>query len=723
MSGITVSLSGVLKSSSISLSYFVGVLGTTSGSDSAEYSFTDSSGNFYFFQNLYTTNYGLGLSKYDYSGTIQWSKRFGGTSTSSAMSYSTSSSAAVDSSSNLYVASSAYSVSPYVALVAKYNSSGTLQWQRTSTNALGNTSLVGNSSVAVDSSGNVYTIGFCATATPTYPPFIVKYNSSGTIQWQTSLNVSVSSYSEINLISVDPSGNVFVVFNNAGVANFAQLNTSGVIQWQKKLTITTGHIYGIWVDSSSNLYLAGYNLSTNYIGFILKYNSSGTLQWQRQLTGTGNTLEVWPRACSVDGSGNVYVIGATYPSGLTYSNMFVVKYNSSGTLQWQNQMSNTTTTTSFNVLSASVDSLGNISFAIASSANTSGQGFFARLPGDGSKTGVYTVSGASYIYSSGSLTDAAGSLTDTTTSYTVSSSVITDAAGSFTDATPTLTNSILILSPTITVTSTNGTLFSDTNYYYMAYKTAGTFTNDFVVSGGTLSADILSVAGGGAGGSGSALATSGTGGGGGAGGISYLTLQSIAAGSSTVLVGAGGSSTVGGNSQFASLTAAVGGGLGGSTGGTAASTGGSGGGGAGNTPITAGSGTGTQGKAGGAGVSGSGAQGGGGGGYGSTGGTGTGTNGGGSGSTSSSAFYSLLTTAGINSGLIGGGGSGGGGGVSATAGGGNGAFGAGGNAFPGTANTGGGGGGGSAISGHNIGAAGGSGVVIIRYARSQIVGG
>lgn len=52
----------------------------------------------------------------------------------------------------------------------------------------------------------------------------------------------------------------------------------------------------------------------------------------------------------------------------------------------------------------------------------------------------------------------------------------------------------------LSVAYTNGALFSDATYYYVAYKNTGTFANDFVVSGGNLTADILVVGGGGAGG-------------------------------------------------------------------------------------------------------------------------------------------------------------------------------------------------------------------------------
>jgi hypothetical protein len=278
----------------------------------------------------------------------------------------------------------------------------------------------------------------------------------------------------------------------------------------------------------------------------------------------------------------------------------------------------------------------------------------------------------------------------------------------------------------ISVTAPNATLYSDATYYYVAYKTPGTFTNNFVVSGGTLTADVLSVAGGGIGG---IVSGNNFSGGGGAGGIVYLTSQSLGSGSYTVTVGQGGVSTTplaGGNSQFGSLTASVGGAAGGGT--AAALVGGSGGGGS-NLNTTASAGTAGQGNAGGAGRSTGGAtsqSGGGGGGFGGVGSAGTsGTGGnGGAGSTSASAFYPLLIAANINSGLIGGGG---GGGATTTAGTASAGGGAGSINFStpvnGIANTGGGGGGTNANAGFTAeGGAGGSGTIIVRYTRSQVGG-
>jgi hypothetical protein len=120
--------------------------------------------------------------------------------------------------------------------------------------------------------------------------------------------------------------------------------------------------------------------------------------------------------------------------------------------------------------------------------------------------------------------------------------------------------SALGTTPTKAPKATGGSIIqTDGTYWYHAFLSSGTFT-----PATALSCDILTIAGGGSGGPiGGA--------GGGAGGLVYLSSQSVGTSAQTVTVGGGGAGVSGSfirgnsgtNSQFALLTAAVGGGAGG----------------------------------------------------------------------------------------------------------------------------------------------------------------
>jgi hypothetical protein len=257
--------------------------------------------------------------------------------------------------------------------------------------------------------------------------------------------------------------------------------------------------------------------------------------------------------------------------------------------------------------------------------------------------------------------------------------------------------------------ATGGIITEDSQYWYHTFGASGAF-----IPKQSLTCDVLVVAGGG-GTAGSDLG----GGGGGAGGLLAFTSQALTAISYNVTVGAGGvAQTNGNNSQFASLTASVGGGKG-ATNAAVGSVGGSGGGGAYATYTTgyAASPSG-QGNAGGNGFTASFyGVGGGGGGAGAVGVNGNATNAG-NGGAGIDTYSSWLSATGLGvSGFIAGGGGGGAyNGIQSTGGSGGGGAGGrnGGAAIAGTVNTGGGAGG----AGQNgAGANGGSGVVIVRYAK------
>ena len=209
--------------------------------------------------------------------------------------------------------------------------------------------------VATDSSGNVYVTGYTqggldGTNAGSWDLFVVKYNSSGTKQWTKQLGTSNSD--SATGVATDSSANVYVTgFTEGGLDGtnagswdlfVVKYNSSGTKQWTKQLGTSGIDIAnGVATDSSGNVYVTGYTQGgldgTNAGGsdlFVVKYNSSGTKQWTKQLgtSGIDSTNGV-----ATDSSGNVYVAGVT-SGGLDGTNagsydLFVVKYNSDGVKQ------------------------------------------------------------------------------------------------------------------------------------------------------------------------------------------------------------------------------------------------------------------------------------------------------------------------------------------------------------------------------------------------------
>ena len=121
-------------------------------------------------------------------------------------------------------------------------------------------------------------------------------------------------------------------------------NPSGPKQWTKQLGTSSYDIAsGVATDSSGNVYVAGHtrdgldgNLSAgDYDLFVVKYNATGTKQWTKQLGTTSYDLAA---GVAIDSSSNVYVAGSTEGgidgnSRLGDRDLFVVKYDSDGNKQ------------------------------------------------------------------------------------------------------------------------------------------------------------------------------------------------------------------------------------------------------------------------------------------------------------------------------------------------------------------------------------------------------
>ena len=350
----------------------------------------------------------LSVVKYDSSGTLQWQRTIGGSGSDYGQAI------AADSSGNIYVTGyqSSYGTRPTQFYLVKYNSSGTLQWQR-SLVCIGTLYCRG---IVVDSSdSNVYLVGFSDSTNSTSGSndiFVCKYSASGDLQWQRLLGGSHLDYGRD--IGVDSSNNVYISYYtySIGQGNYdiglAKYNSSGVLQWQRILGGTAFDANGgLAVDSSGNSYVSFETSSEGQGGSdfgIAKYNSSGTLQWQRIIGGTGGDNT---RSAALDSSGNVYALGTTSSAGAGSNDMLIVKYNSSGILQWQRSLG-TTAGESANRIYAGGS--GNIYLAGA----TGGDGLIVKLPADGSLTGTY----GDFVYASTSLTAATSTLTDAASTLT-----------------------------------------------------------------------------------------------------------------------------------------------------------------------------------------------------------------------------------------------------------------------------------------------------------------
>jgi hypothetical protein len=264
--------------------------------------------------------------------------------------------------------------------VAKLSPTGTVLWAR----QFGNAQETGGIGIAVDGAGNVYTSGFFegtvnfGGVSLTSPAgdldmFLTKLDSSGNTVW--AKHFGGTAYTDGFSIAVSGTGSVYVAGTFTGTVAFgstkltdaggqgsgfvAKFTSTGSVAWARVVNSNQvfEEVFGLAVDPAGNVYAAGAFDGTITIGsttltsgsgfgaFVTKLNSSGAFQWATGFTGNPGFDEIYSLA--TDASGNVYadagfegtitVGGTSFTSAGGYD-CYVAKLNTSGAVQWADQM-------------------------------------------------------------------------------------------------------------------------------------------------------------------------------------------------------------------------------------------------------------------------------------------------------------------------------------------------------------------------------------------------
>ncbi len=213
-----------------------------------------------------------------------------------------------------------------------------------------------------------------------YRPFIVKINSSRQLVWDVSLSSTTPDYnksSEVCGICSATNGDVIVamksyrytnpVYSEEGLSqlSFVKINTSGTIQWQTTINniqlnanelrtptydVANRKIF-LNTDSSGNIYASGKSAAAP---FIIKLDSSGSVSFSKILYNTNGPKQF------VLKNGSLYWFGQVTSSG---TKLRIVKFDLNGDIVWDRWF-NTRTAFGYNS-----DSLGYTKFNIDDSEN------------------------------------------------------------------------------------------------------------------------------------------------------------------------------------------------------------------------------------------------------------------------------------------------------------------------------------------------------------------
>ncbi len=224
--------------------------------------------------------------------------------------------------------------------ILKLNSDGTIAWQK----SYGGTGddVDGISSIRQTSDGGYIVAAYTSSFGEGFDDgCIIKLDSNGTIAWQKTYGSwhgdFTSSIRETSDGGYIAAGDTWSSGAGANDYWLLKLNSDGTIAWQKTyggsdMEDTGGSIIqttdgGYIIVSESKSFGAG-----NYDIWVLKLNSDGTVNWQKTYGGSNDDL---PQSIQQTTDGGYIMVGETKSFGAGNKDMWILKLNTDGTVNWQ----------------------------------------------------------------------------------------------------------------------------------------------------------------------------------------------------------------------------------------------------------------------------------------------------------------------------------------------------------------------------------------------------
>lgn len=210
--------------------------------------------------------------------------------------------------------------------------------------------------VIVDASENVYVTIAAQTSVGSsyYAYYLVALDSSLNIRWSKALppyNFSSTSAGNpdflVRGLSLDSSGNVYMTYRQnlaaptSAYIGFVKYNSAGTELLNRAFTFVTSPISQPRTNSRAGIGASGEVAITGYAGnvgnaSVTYYNSAGTIQWSRLISYADRGYQVLIDGdCVMDSANNIYALYYITSDNTYTSRVWLVKFNSSGTLLWQ----------------------------------------------------------------------------------------------------------------------------------------------------------------------------------------------------------------------------------------------------------------------------------------------------------------------------------------------------------------------------------------------------
>jgi hypothetical protein len=222
------------------------------------------------------------------------------------------------------------------AVIAKYNQSGSLEWNKLWGEPFDDDCTAEAITQAADGgvviSGTISRMGM----EPGMYAFLTKLNSSGAFVWSKGWHGS-SSNNSYDMTGTNDGGYVMAGYTTAGTGSDAFLvkfDSSGNIAWNRTWGIAGSNsaAYSVTQVSDDGYVITGYNdESSNNTAFLAKFDSLGNFVWDKAWGGSSS--DVFNSIVGTD-DGGVVAVGYTSSYGSGSDDVLIAKFDSSGNIVW-----------------------------------------------------------------------------------------------------------------------------------------------------------------------------------------------------------------------------------------------------------------------------------------------------------------------------------------------------------------------------------------------------
>jgi len=264
---------------------------------------------------------------------VEWEKTFGG-------SYDDNGRSVQQTSDGGYIIAGqtcSYGAGDYDVYLVKTDSAGNMQWQKT----FGGSHYDGGYSVQQTTDGGYIIAGETySSSAGSHDVYLVKTDSSGNLQWQKTFGGSRFDYGYSVQQTTDGGYVIAGETSSYGAGGcdvyLVKTDSSGNLQWQKTFG-GSGSDYGRSIQQTTDggYIIAGgtgsYSAGRDDV-YLVKTDSAGNMQWQKTFGGSDFD---YGRSVQQTSDGGYIIAGHTGSYGTGSSDVYLVKTDSAGNLQWE----------------------------------------------------------------------------------------------------------------------------------------------------------------------------------------------------------------------------------------------------------------------------------------------------------------------------------------------------------------------------------------------------